>query len=302
MKSVLVCLLGLCFVEASAQSWCAPGAHWYHTDLESDLWGFDNYVETHYVGDTTIADTVCQRLRYSLHYYFEGSQSIDTVGPYDFYTATTEDIVYLRYNDMFDTLFNFGATPGDRWGVPDGSTEPGLWITVLDTGHTVIDEQTLRFLSYNVMMDDDWVLWANDTIYERIGPVFLYINLTYSAYIIIDGGYYGLRCYEDDEMNYTRVDGRCDVGLGIPLSTHSRGAILFPNPASSGVRINWAENSAPLRSELIDMSGRVIHRWAISGSTAQTTWLSLDGMAEGQYILQHSFKDGVQRTPLTIAR
>lgn len=302
MRCAFAIFFFTCAFQLDAQSWCGPGARWYHTDLESELWGFDNYVLTSYVGDTTIADSVCQRLRYSLHVYSEQSQSIDTVGPYEFYTATTEDIVYLRNNEIFDTLFNFNAIPGDRWGMPDGSTEPGIWINVLDTGHAVIDEQTLRFLSYNITMADDWVLWANDTIYERIGPVFLYINLTYSAYIVTDGGYYGLRCYEDNEMSYSRVDGRCDVGLGIPPPSDSQGVEVFPNPASSGVRISWEEKDIPLRTELIDMSGRVMHRWPLSGSTEHTTWLGFDGLAEGQYILQLTFETGVQRTPLTIAR
>lgn len=297
MKSVLVCLLGLCFAEASAQSWCAPGARWHHNYVNVSI-GDVGYSVTEYLGDVLFEDSVCERLTVTNHIYSYQTQNSFVEGPFTWHTTTTVDVVYVWDGTVFDTLYNFAAVPGDRWYVPGVWEDENSIIEVSDTGHMVIAGVDRRWIAAGTYVDGPPV--TSDTIVEGIGPMKAYLQLAWSH--LWDNGYAGLRCYEDAVNSYQQVPDLCAIALSTEDRMGPNRKSLTPNPATDQLQVFWDHDRAPSSAVLIDMSGRAIHRWAISGSTAQTTWLSLDGMAEGQYILQLTFKDGVQRTPLTIAR
>ena len=282
------------FLHCSAQSWCPPGAHWYHHNAEYEMWGYDAYVETLYIGDTVIADSVCQRLQYTTYAYSGSSQSTFTEGPWDFYTTTDQDIVYLWVNNTFDTLFNFNALPDDHWGLPLGvpSDIPEIRLTVLDTGRSIIDEQDLRYQVVQMTYEGQTFI-EQDTIYERIGPMVMYLYTSWTPGIIIDGGYYGLRCYEDVEMSYNRVGGRCDIGLVVSDEIHPQSFEIFPNPCTTQATVNWPAGTPVEQLTLTDASGRVVRQWKPSTRTSAQQTFSMEGLSSGMYTLQVRAKDGI---------
>lgn len=296
MKSPLACLLVLCVAEVSAQSWCAQGARWHHNYVNLSI-GDVGYSVTEYMGDVLFEDSVCQRLTVTNHIYSYQTQNSFLEGPFDWYTTTGPEIVYVWTGMNFDTLYNFAAVPGDGWYVPGAWEDENAIIEVSDTGHMVIAGVDRRWLAAVTYVDGSP---RQDTIVEGIGPMMAYLQLAWSH--LVDNGYTGPRCYEDAVNSYQRVPDACSILLGTEERTAPNRMLFGPNPATDQVQVFWGPDHAPSSAVLIDMSGRAIHRWPISGSAAKTNWLPLDGMAEGQYILQLTFKDGVQRTPLSIAR
>lgn len=232
MKHLPLLLAVFLSTHSVAQQWCMPAARWYHDVPEYTMWGIGSYVETRYVGDVFLADSLCQELSYTHYYFNDQSQTIDSVGWGSYHTTTSPGIVYLWTNSGFDTLFHFAADPGEYWDVPDDATR----ITVTDTGHAVIDGQSLRYQVVQVTYEDMTIINA-DTIFERIGPLYMYPYITFTTGIIIDGGFHGLRCYSDDGITYTRVGGHCDIGLGVndPRPYHETVAVFPPRPRSDMV-------------------------------------------------------------------
>lgn len=280
----------------TAQSWCAPGAQWFHNYVNPSI-GDVGYSITEYEGDVLLEDSVCQRFTVTNHIYSYQTQNSFVEGPYTWYTTSTPDMVYAWDGMTFDTLYHFAAVPGDRWYVPGVWEDENSIIEVSDTGHMVIAGVDRRWIAAGTYVDGPPV--TLDTIVQGIGPMKAYLQLAWSH--LWDNGYAGLRCYEDAVNSYQRVPDACSIALGTEERTAPYRMSLAPNPATDQVQLFWEPDRAPSYAVLLDMSGRVVHGWRISGSSTQTTRLPLDGLAEGQYILQLTFKNGVQRTPLTIA-
>lgn len=257
-KIVACCCLVLA-VEVGAQQWCVPGASWYHEETEYAILGQASYVETRYMGDVLFADSLCQQLSYTVYAYHEPSQSIQTPGWGEFHTTTFAGVVYLWEQTRFDTLYNFSAGPGDHWGIPSPFEEPsGLMVTVLDTGHAVVDEHHLTYQVVQVTGDDGSTFIAADTLFERIGPMYMYCIMGYSQGLITDGGFHSLRCYSDDGITFTRVEGRCDVGLGIGARPDQAIVNSYPNPAFDRLWLDGLDAEGPIRVAVFDMQGSMV--------------------------------------------
>lgn len=300
MKSLLVSLFGLCMTGATAQSWCAPGARWHH-EIPYTSWGDYGYVETQYVGDILFADSLCQEFAIMEQGYSDQTNSPWEGGPFTMHTTSSPDgLVHLWDGSTFDTLFHFNAVPGDHWLFPILLAETGTRITVTDTGHASLGGLSLRYVAIEATIED--IVFVADTVFERIGPIQMYINIPITSYFLVDGGYGGLRCYEDEEINIRRVDGPCEIALDIASSPFGSNVEVFPNPTSNVVWLRWHGNTDPYLAEIHDMSGRVILRWPVMNGTEQIFQLQVSDVAEGQYVLQLSSRSSVQRIPLIIAR
>ena len=296
MKPLLACFLGLCAAGASAQSWCAPEARWHHNYVNLSIGDF-GYTVTEYIGDVLFEDSICQQLTHTRHIYSAQTGNSFIEGPYNFHTTTVPGLVYVWAGSEFDTLYHFAAVPGDRWYVPGAWEDENSIIVVSDTGHLVIAGVDRRWFAANTYVDGSP---AQDTIVEGIGPMKAYLQLAWSH--LPDNGYAGLRCYEDAVNSYQRVPDPCSIALGTVERPLPCQVMLGPNPASDRVQVFWERDHGASSIVLLDMSGRMIQHWPISRSAEHATWLPLDGLAEGQYILQLTFQNGTQRTPLTIAR
>ncbi len=160
-----------------------------------------------------------------------------------FYTHDVEGLIfiYVPSSDSFDTLFNFNAVPGDRWSfVPlpfPLACSDESWVEVVDTGRTVVDGLSLRWLAvdnHNILEDFEYVV--PDTIIERLGPKNSFLLPHEHCNTAVSPGLIGgLLCYEDADINYMRP-GITDCTLGMGITNRSSPIVLelFPNPGIDG--------------------------------------------------------------------
>src|SRR5687768_17550968 len=121
MRYVYSAIILLLSLSLSAQQWCPPGAHWYHD--YNDGFGAVGYVETHYAGDTVIADSVCQKLILTKRTYNLINGTILPEENGEFYTTGSSGTVYLWTGFVFDAMVPYSAVPGDQWEV---ALAPGI--------------------------------------------------------------------------------------------------------------------------------------------------------------------------------
>lgn len=246
------------------------------------------YVETRYVGDTLFADSLCQRVSYTAYYYNEVLQSDQVLGYGAFYTISHPGIVYMWAQGRFDTLYHFAANPGDHWRMPSASElYDDLQVNVLDTGHAAIDGQELSYQVVQVTVPSDgYVFIPRDTIYERMGPLFMYC--IWVETLRTDGGYYDLRCYSDDAMTYTRVEGCCDMGLGIATQQQRSAVTAYPNPAYDRLWLDGPDMEGPLRVAVYDARGGVV----LTEFMHPQAGLDVSKLAPGVYTVVAPTRDG----------
>src|SRR5690606_23421509 len=165
-------------LNLSAQQWCAPGAQWHHD--YSDAFGSIGYVQSYYSGDTTISGLSCQIIEHTTYAHNIPGNSNYVDGPYEFVTSIDNEVVYIWTGAEMDTLINYAAQPGDQWQL---SISDHI-VLVTDTGHTMIDDQSLKYLRVEVMTQELIVL--SDTIFERIGPLQMYLNMSISEPFVLE--------------------------------------------------------------------------------------------------------------------
>jgi len=201
------------------------------------------------------------------HVYSYQSNSVSIWDPEINYTYSSTDVVYLWNETDFDTLYHFSAMPGDHWRYGGDGTEPAIRFTVLDTGHAMLDSQSLRFLAVDVMRED--LFSVSDTIFERLGAVRNYWNILHSGVFLLDAGYGGLRCYSDNDINVTRVEGACEIALGINDIEQDPTIHVWPNPGTDHCAVSGLSGSGLTRITLRDAFGRVLQTRNATGTNVE---------------------------------
>ena len=288
MKQFYSAIILMVSLNLSAQQWCAPGAQWHHD--YSDVFGSIGYVETHYSGDTTISGLACQIIKYTTYAHNIPGNSNYIDGPYEFITSVTDEVVYIWTGTGMDTLINYAAQPGDHWQLSIGDHT----VLVTDTGYAMIDDQSLKYLTVDVITQEIIVL--SDTIFERIGPLQVYLNMSISEPFVVEYGLGELRCYSDNEMSYSRIDGPCEIALGIHSRSNTLGIEVFPNPASHQVCIGNLKKAYSF--ELIDQTGSIVLRSDLTGTGSNC--FPVSGLATGSYLLRVICKDHVHQEKVII--
>ena len=181
-------------LTCQAQNWCPPGATWaYEYDLV--LGGYYGVQRVEYVGDTLLGGYAAQRLQQTDVVAPVGTTDF-VVYPSTFYIHTRYDngVVYIWDNvNAYDTLFWFGAAPGDRWNAPGWPDDGNIALTVLDTATVLVDDLPLRRLIVEPIPG-----WPIDTVYERIGGLRFHLNG--GVWFVTDAPYDGLLCYSDQDI------------------------------------------------------------------------------------------------------
>ncbi|MBL7951845.1 MAG: hypothetical protein JNM62_08995, partial [Flavobacteriales bacterium] len=269
MRATLTWTFSMQAAIGLAQSWCAPGALWYH-EYPYTASGDHGYVETRYTGNVLFADSVCEAFSIVEHGWSDQTSTPWQGGPFTMHTRTSADgSVHLWDGTAFDTLFHFSAVPGDHWRFPSTWWDEGTRITVTDTGHATLDGLSLRYLTIEATLAD--IVFVADTIFERIGPLQMFLDVQLSHQFLIDGGYGALRCYSDDEIEVIRVEGPCAIALGTEEAQAVGLPVLFPNPGTDRLTITTHQALAPNSTvQLVDAQGRVIA--ATNWGTAQSGW------------------------------
>jgi hypothetical protein len=216
-------------------------------------------------GDTLIQNTSCTRIERTRSYtaYFDPTILVDTLS--ELYTYASSGIVWMYDPQIhvFDTLYNFNATPGVSWQLihlPEysGGTD---FLTVLDTGHVGLDGQQLRWLSVEYHFQG--ATGNNppyiDTLIERIGSNTYYMLPYDFPNGFVDGQEGGFfRCYSDNDISYQSPSVQtCELTLGVPEHSTRPAIIIYPNPGTDHLTIEIPTSDDPQEVLVRDALGRV---------------------------------------------
>ncbi|MBX2980598.1 MAG: T9SS type A sorting domain-containing protein [Flavobacteriales bacterium] len=254
MRTTLLAL-ALLPLLAFAQSWCPPGATWTfgYTDI---LGGVVGHARVDYTADTVLAGLPAQRLEVNVNAYSYPTQSYWTEQPAGvWFTTGTDAIVQLwQPNEQaFDTLYWFTAAPGDRWSVP--WTYGGVPdFIVLDTLWTTLSGQALRQVVVGL---DGPSPEPIDTLTERLGFMEIFINAI-SPMFLVDQPFGGLRCYSDNELQWTNptLQFGCTSLVGLANHDRSMATSIFPNPGTTNFTLDLPPR--PHSITLFDATGRMV--------------------------------------------
>ncbi|MBL7963754.1 MAG: T9SS type A sorting domain-containing protein [Flavobacteriales bacterium] len=246
--------LALLPLLACAQSWCPPGATWTfnYADMFNGSHGITRVV---YEGDTAVGGYTAQKLRETNVIAPFGTMNYTSYTvPGSLLTREADGVVYVwsGWPEAFDTLMWFSADPGQFWSGPGMDDDPFNRITVLDTSTVLIAGVPLRQL---IVQQSDWVWMPPDTLRERIGFSFLYLNGW--SWFLTDMPWGGLRCYTDDNLTFIGPNVTdCGFTLSMNESTVGSTLELFPNPGTTHVTLDLAPG--PHTITLFDATGRMV--------------------------------------------
>ncbi|MEO8066764.1 MAG: hypothetical protein ABI599_03615 [Flavobacteriales bacterium] len=284
MKTLLAVVFAMLIAQQSAaQNWCPPGAAWTYEWYAFTQTG---YADVIYTGDTIVNGLSSQKLVAEKHVYDFLSQSFldQPLGTY--LTTVNGELVSILTQTGFDTLYWFGAGPGDQWSV-SRAFDP-VQLIVGDTGTVVIQGVPLHFLA--VTYQPPYGI-QSDTVFERIGSRQVFIDASYT--LQIDGPAVGSRCYADQDISFTTgIAPDCNFILGVAETPPPHRIALYPNPISGDgrttVRIALPFDHQPrgaLRSSLVASDGRLIEDRSISDANTELQ-LSLPLLCPGLYFVR----------------
>lgn len=280
----MVLLLGLTWGPALVvgQSWCPPGANWLYETGDSMV--SSGIVQYTFAADTLVDGWSANRIA-GLGY------SVVSMGGQTDTVSTTESDVLTRSNgglvlfwmadlQEWDTLYWFGAVPGDRWN-PGWDCEDGAYVAVVDTGATMVEGIPLRTLDLEVWWNNDVV--GGTTIMERMGDVHGCIQLRSPCAIWESACEFS--CYRDNEIEgYPDPTATCRLNLGLgPLPAMAMGLSVWPVPFQDRLIVETAQVMRQAKARLVDLSGREVLRVPYEGKRLE---LEAQGLPAGLYVLQ----------------
>jgi phage regulator Rha-like protein len=268
------------------------GTTWYYT-IDPGAGCFPcpiSFQKMECTGDTLINGISCMKLHKS-----GTTGTCSDFETNDEYVYSMENIVYW-YNsnqDSFTILYNFNANAGDSWD-----------IAVYDCSFTVFVD-SVSISSYNGINHKNLFIsdinnYFTGKIVENIGhmdhffPSDIYAYCRYSA--ACDGQFeHGLRCYTDSgigSLNFTGIS--CDSIYYVNIDEQELRKELveiFPNPCKGSFCLSIRDNidkNGSNRFELFNSNGKMILEKKISD---QKTYVSIDGFANGIYLLHIILND-----------
>lgn len=277
-----------------AQVWCPPGATWVYNTSDPFISSVERY---QYVGDTTVGGFQSQRIGVDgAITYLWGADTLILTSGVDIITRSASDIVYCwaQSSETWDTLYWFGAVPGDswrpRWAWAFGPPCPDncRW-QVLDTGSVSMGGISLRTLTVQGT-DGSELIGPVETIMERVGNTSGYFEA-----LPICGGVFEclctLTCYGDEDVQYPFPGGSCSLPttIGIPEKPMPVQALtVWPNPGTNALHLDMAGRRL-LALELRDALGRtVLERTSLLNNNP----IDVSSLAPGTYVVLASTVQG----------
>ena len=280
MKTLLLPILFLTSFAVNSQTWCDPGANWKYSFFN---FGSEGYTEIQYVGDTVINGQSAHILDKHLHAYnhWIGQSEVYDLGME--YTYENNGVVYLWYENNWDTLYNFNASVGESWRM---AKQPHLnfcdsnsLLTVTAVGTKFINSISLNYLVLDFSVPFGFTF--SDTIVEKIGFIGSYMlpyDMCDGALDVNEGGVF--RCYEDDNFTTYKphYSGQCDFVVGIEENVLNTTLKIVPNPASNQIEI-IGELASNTQFVLVDSFGK---NWTVNRTNGI---LDVSNLASGVYHL-----------------
>ena len=265
MKKLLLSLFALLYLQHEAQVWCTPGSVW--RSGYSSIWA-TGYKVLEYKGDTLLGTKLCNKLKETR---FVPAYPISL--PRYYFTYVDSLVVYLldQSTGNFDTLYNFGAKIGDTWRHAPTSRPrcAASHVTVTDTGHVIIQGQSLRSFTLSQVRAQPTLGSAGlfGPVYERLGAIECYPYYADNMCPWGTDAYIGapLTCFSDDQISDYKhnFNGSCDTYLSVNELTHGgAGLVLYPNPSPGifGLELPMAGAGQEIRLTVTDITGREIKR------------------------------------------
>lgn len=284
--------------NSKSQTWCAPGTTWhYFVYSHSGPAAYKSGVEElKYTGTVSVNSVVCKRIVGTFTGIMPSPFTpVNTYTILDLKTFENNQVyfIYDSNNNVFDTLVNFNATIGDKWRTPNFASYtptcsfyPRPIVTVLDTGHVIINSMYLK----KVVVHNSWAFY-NDTIIEKIAG----FNQFLTPYHICatDFASYGkLMCYEDNNFSLIKKSGfnNCFYDpTSLEKKSLDNDIILFPNPSKNKVIL---KNNFPDKFEIgiKDISGRDVSNLIITDANNEI--INIEQLNKGIYFFNLKFKNG----------
>lgn len=282
MKTSFLVLFTLFTFSFHAQNWSPSGANWKYS-----YYGFfPGYVDVLYSGDTLIDGQTAKILSKTFH-GIDWSMAVISSSIGKELTYENNGVIFLRYQNQWDTLYHFNALVGEHWRMakqPTTSVCPdNSRLKVLATGNKTINNETRKYVVVDFCHPDLSSLGVQDTIVENIGFIGSYF-LPYDQFDgAVDGNEGGpFRCYSHDNFaTYApHFSGACDYIIGMEelATTFS----IYPNPVQDEIHLSTEFSSAFTRYTLYSLDGKMQQAGPISET------IPLNHLRSGNYILEIS--------------
>ena len=281
MKTLFFILFLLFSVSFHAQNWSPTGANWKYS-----YYGFfPGYVDVLYSGDTII-DGQSAKILSKTFAGIDWSMSVVSNSIGNEYTYENNGVIYLRYQNQWDTLYHFNAQVGEHWRMakqPFTSVCPeNSRLKVTAIGNKIINNETRKYLVVDFCNPDlSSLSWGQDTIVENIGFIGSYF-LPYDQFDgAVDGNEGGpFRCYSHDNFaTYApHFSGACDYIVGMEESALT--FTIYPNPIQVEIHLSQDFLTRFTHYTIYSLDGK-IHQ---EGPIAQT--ISLSHLRNGNYIIE----------------
>jgi hypothetical protein len=286
MKIPFLILFLLFSMSYHAQNWSPTGANWKYS-----CYGFfPGYVDVSYSGDTII-DGQTAKILSKTYTGIDWSMAVVTNFIGNEYTYENNGVIFLRYQNQWDTLYHFNAQVGEHWRMakqPFTSVCPeNSRLKVTATGNKIINSETRKYVVVEFCHPDLSSLgWGQDTIVENIGFIGAYF-LPYDQFDgAVDGNEGGpFRCYSHDNFaTYApHFSGACDDIVGVEEVTSAKPTFtIYPNPVGNEIHMPYQSTSTFTHYTVYSLDGKI----QLSGTISEI--IPLDHLRNGNYILEVS--------------
>jgi|LakMenE01Jun11ns_1017448.scaffolds.fasta_scaffold9958553_2 hypothetical protein len=261
MRKLLIIIIILLFsFQGRAQMWCPPGATWYYGAyaMYPQVNGYHKY---EYTNDTIVNSLTYKKIKKT----FTGFNPFYGAG----ITTKTENLLFMRESNNViyycnDTLYDFNASIGNTWlrnrtwlnfqlaAVCDA---PRRKVTVLDTGHIVINTSNLKTLKLQYEYkwretDTEPIKTYTVLICEKTGNITSTNDVsngllfepgsceTVNA-VIHPVASTGLRCYADNNFapysppSYTNTCTYINTTNIFEIKSSNENILIYPQPANN---------------------------------------------------------------------
>lgn len=201
----------------------------------------------------------------------------------------SNDSVYFFHsqNNEFAMLYDFGATIGDIWKIPNITSNFGFGsadttkLIVDSIGHIIVSGENLRVIYTTQLNPTESDYGFGGQIIERIGALIMFPS--YSSCDPIPGI---LRCYEDSLINYHRDTSiACDYST-VGLENYEKaGFAIYPNPVKDYLFIDGQENpnSNFYNVDIRNIDGESVRQEKIENNFGK---IFLGGISPGIYFIR----------------
>jgi hypothetical protein len=273
----LVCLL-FCFSVnfCFSQNWAPPQAQWYYSFM--NVAPVSAYVKIINLGDTIIGSNVCNKLqKRRIGVDLLNGQAFDVVIGHE-YTFEQNEIVFIRNNSNWDTLYNFNSNIGDSWAMAKPSSFnfcDSARIFVVDTGSILVNGNQLKFKKINYQYNSNSSDVIVDTIVEKIGSLNYYFLPFDNCVAMIDANEGGnLRCYQDNNLGLFNKNTSVECDFVVATTKRENALVSINNPVNEKLHFNNLELVESYQYKIFNSSGAQIENARLHSSEIDFTKFS----------------------------